>query len=198
MQLLVKTTLWILIVMLALSGLLVLSGVVYLWTSSTESQRDLPYLGWLLALTIAEMVAIALMVARKGLTYLPATETSRQLADTERFMSSFLGSGSNATIVSNRLSWLTSSAPLQDRLGQLARAGVLIEVITPGRLATAVCEPLEAAGVRFFATGEISLRRQDSLSSMEIVRDLRNLLSQEEFIRRMKSRFSTRIPVRRL
>ena len=137
MQTLVKTTLWVLIVMLALSGVLALGGVLYLWLhepTSPDSKWDLPYLGWLLSLTIAEMVAIALLVARKGLGYLPATETSKTSGETEEFMSRFLGSGSSATVVSNRLSWLTSSPALKQRIIELASSGTLIEIITPSAI----------------------------------------------------------------
>jgi hypothetical protein len=157
MQHLVKTTLWVLSVMLTLTALLAIGGVAYLWfwgSSHNPPLTDLPYLGWLLSLTIAEMVSLALLVARKGLAYLPATETNKGLAQTEQFMERFLSSGSSATIVSNRLSWLVASQSLQTRIANLARNGVKIEFITPKPIQFDVSDALTDAGVRFYVTGE--------------------------------------------
>jgi len=157
MQHLVKTTLWVLSAMLALTALLAIGGVAYLWFWGSRHEpplTDLPYLGWLLTLTIAEMASLSMLVARKGLAYLPATEVNKELAQTERFMERFLGSGSSATIVSNRLSWLVASRRLQARIAELARNGVMIEIITPKPLQEDVADPLTNAGVRFYVTHE--------------------------------------------
>jgi hypothetical protein len=157
MQRLIKATLWILSVMLALTAMLAIGGVAYLWFWGSRSEpplTDLPYLRWLLSLTIGEMVSLALLVARKGLSYLPATEVNKDLAQTEEFMERFLSSGSSATIVSNRLSWVIASPRLQKRIAELAGNGLSIEIITPKAIQDDVAAPLERAGVRFYVTHE--------------------------------------------
>jgi hypothetical protein len=149
----VRFTLWILTAVFALTSILAIGGVVYLWFYA-EDGRQLPYLGWLLTLTVAEIAGLSILIAKKGLAYLPTVLSNKGPNDTEEFMSAFLGSGSSATIVSNRLSWLTSSQSLQTRLQQLARSGVSIEIIMTNEMMPSVRKPLEDAGVKFFVTGE--------------------------------------------
>jgi hypothetical protein len=157
MQRLVKITLWILSIMFALTAALAIGGVAYLWfwgSRQNPQLKDLPYLGWLLSLTIAEMAGLVLLIARKGLAYLPATEVNKELAQTEYFMERFLGSGSSATIVSNRLSWLIASRRLQTHVAELASNGVMIEIITPKPIQDDVAKSLANAGVQFYVTAE--------------------------------------------
>ncbi|MTW21839.1 hypothetical protein [Allochromatium palmeri] len=156
MQTLVKRTLYLFLWITGLTALLALSGLVYLWFFSQGTQphetKDLPHLGWLVSAVIAEIVAVVLLLAKKGLKYLPETQTDKNSGDTIRFMQNFISSGTSATIVSNRVSWLASNSELIEILKDKAKAGIRIEIITPHALPDEIRDAL--AGVSFIVTKE--------------------------------------------
>lgn len=158
MQTLVKRTLYLFLWITGLTALLALAGLVYLWFFSQGAEptetRDLPHLGWLVSAVIAEIVAVVLILAKKGLKYLPETQTDKNSEDTIRFMQDFISSGTSATIVSNRVSWLVSNSELIEILKSKAQAGTRIEIITPNPLPDELRSAL--SGVSFIVTKEAS------------------------------------------
>jgi len=152
---LVRFTLYVFVGIVALTALLVLSGLAWLWfAEKTATQSDLPYLGWLLGALIAEVIAVIVMIARKGSKYLPHVENHKKEADTLSFMRDFIASGSTVQIVSSRLSWIRNSQELFDEVTRKAKEGTLVEVVTPQPVTADIREVLEESGVRFFVTGE--------------------------------------------
>ncbi len=157
MHLLIRTILWAFFTIFVLTAVLSLSGVSYLWLEGSRlnpPMKNLPYLHWLLLLTIAEIAGLTILVARKGLSYLPVTEVNKNSEKTEQFMYQFLRSGSSATLVSNRLSWVTASKRAQKCIIELAEKNTLIEIITPQPIQDEVKKTLTEAGVRFYVTCE--------------------------------------------
>lgn len=152
---LVKTTLYVFLGIVALTALLVLSGVARLWfLGETGTLRDLPYLGWLLPALIGEVVVVVLVIARKGLKYQPDVVNHKGADDTLFFMRDLVASGSTVQIVSGRFSWGKKSPELFDEIMRTAKEGTLVEVITPNPVADDIRTDLENAGVRFFVTHE--------------------------------------------
>jgi hypothetical protein len=149
---LVKFTLYIFVVIVALTAMLVLSGLAWLWFAKTPG--NLPYLGWLLSTLIAELIAIVVILARKGLKYLPDVKNHKKEADTLSFMKDFIASGSTVQIVTNRFAWIENSPTLLNEVASMAQNGTLIEVITPGLVIDSIRTVLENAGVHFIVTNE--------------------------------------------
>ncbi len=72
---LIKTTLYVFIVIVALTALLVLGGLASLWfLPSMATRSDLPYLGALVTALLLEVIAVVLTLVRKGFKYLPHVE----------------------------------------------------------------------------------------------------------------------------
>jgi len=135
MQTLVKRTLYLFLWITGLTAFLALAGLVYLWflvpTTEGAEPRNLPHLEWILTAVVAEMIAVVLLLAKKGLKYLPETQTDKEQKDTLQFMQRFVLSGTSATIVSNRVSWLSSNSELMATLKSKVDEGTRIEIITP-------------------------------------------------------------------
>lgn len=153
MQQLVKITFYVFLAILVTTSALILIGVAFLWFGK-KPPEELPYLGWLLTIVIAEVVAVVIMVAKKGLKYLPSTETSREESETLEFMQRFISKGTSVAIVSNRASWLLRSEGLVTTIISKAQRGIRFEIITPRQVSDDIRNPLEQAGVAFFVTGE--------------------------------------------
>jgi hypothetical protein len=139
-----------------LTALVSIGALVYLWFSASNGTetKELPYLGWLLSTVIAEVIAVIVIFAKKGLKYLPEVEINKKEAETHEFMKKFIDSGSSVTIVSNRVAWLRKSAPIREAITAMARNGTQLEVITPDEVANDIREPLADAGVIFYVTNE--------------------------------------------
>lgn len=156
MQTILKHAIYIFLIIFAATAAVSLGALVYLWTfsSSDNTAKDLPYLGWLLGTVIAEVVGVVILLAKKGLKYLPEVEVNKAEDETLQFMKRFIDSGSSVTIVSNRLAWLRKSAPTKDAIMEMAKNGTLLEVITPMAVSEDIRKPLEEAGVVFYNTKE--------------------------------------------
>lgn len=129
MQNLVKHTLYLFLAITGLTALLAIIGLVYVWFFSEKT--ELPHLGWLITAVIAEIIAVVLMLAKKGMKYLPDTKTDKQPEDTLKFMEEFILTGTSATVVSNRVSWLSGDARLISILQSKIESGTRIEIVTP-------------------------------------------------------------------
>lgn len=89
---------------------------------------------------------------KKGLKYLPDTQTDKEPKDTLKFMESFISTGTSATIVSNRVSWLAGDDKLISILQSKIEKGTRIEIITPNEVPEALKEKLN--GASFIVTRE--------------------------------------------
>ncbi len=156
MQSVLKHAIYLFLVIFALTALVSLGALVYLWypAPNGSSASDLPYLKWLLGTVIAEVVGVVVLFAKKGLKYLPEVEVNKTEEETLDFMKRFIDSGSSVTIVSNRVAWLRKSEPIKRAITEMAKAGTSLEVITPREVAQDIRMPLEEAGVVFHVTGE--------------------------------------------
>lgn len=156
MQSVIKHTIYVFLVIFALTALASLGALIYLWYSRATGSGvvDLPYLKWLLGAVIAEVVAVVVLIAKKGLKYLPVVEVNKTEVETLEFMKRFIDSGSSVAIVSNRVAWLRKSDPIKDAITQMARNGTSLEIITPNEVSPDIREPLSEAGVLFYTTGE--------------------------------------------
>ena len=150
MQKLVKYTLYLFLWITGFTALITLVGIAYLWFFSENA--TLPHLGWLIGAVILEMVAVIVILAKKGLKYLPETRTNKMPADTLEFMKEFISTGTSATIVSNRVSWLSGSKDLIKTLQSKIEGGVRIEIITPNEVSEELRESL--TGASFIVTKE--------------------------------------------
>lgn len=149
MQGLVKETLGWFMFITVLTALTTIGGIIYVWI---ENKGNLPYLQTLTVVVIIEIVGVSIILARRGLKYLPETKTNETMDSTLQFMLEFISSGSSATIVSNRVSWLMQSPELLQTLKKKIDEGLRVEIITPHRVAETVREELERA--IFIVTGE--------------------------------------------
>jgi hypothetical protein len=150
----VKATLWTFLVVVALNAVLALAGIAWVWIgqSGTAPARDLPYLRWLVSSVVAEIVAVVVLLARRGLSYMPHVETHREEAATLRFMHGLIQKGSTITIVSNRASWLARAPDVLDTIAQKARDGILVEVIVSHIESEELRKRLSEAGVALHET----------------------------------------------
>jgi len=156
MQSVVKHAIYLFLGIFALTAIISLGALVCLWISGTSGSAisDLPYLKWLLGTVIAEVVGVVVLLAKKGLKYLPEVELKKTEAETLDFMKKFIDSGSSVTIVSNRVAWLRKSDPIKDAITEMARNGTSLEIITPTLVAQDIRDPLQEAGVKFYMTSE--------------------------------------------
>lgn len=150
MQNLVKHTLYTFLWITGITALLVIFGLGYLWFFSDKS--DLPYLGWMVAAVIVEIVTVSVMLAKKGMKYLPDIQTDKQPKDTSVFMEKFISIGTSVTIVSNRVSWLTGDSNLVSTLESKLTSGTRIEIITPQEVSQEIKSKLH--GASFIVTHE--------------------------------------------
>lgn len=156
MQKIVKTIIYVFLFIFAATSALTLAALACLWWGyrSEGSVQDLPYLGWLLSISIAEAIGVVLLFAKKGLKYLPEIRVHKTESETLKFMSEFISLGSSVIIVSNRVAWLRKSSDAKTAIEEMTRNGKLLEIITPQEVAAEIRDPLEFAGARFYVTGE--------------------------------------------
>jgi len=150
MQNLVKHTLYLFLIITALTAVITLSGIAYVWFFSEKT--ELPHLELLIGSVIVEVIAVILMLAKKGLKYLPDTQTDKEPEDTLKFMEDFISTGTSATVVSNRVSWLSGNQNLINILQKKIESGTRIEIITPSEVSQTLKENLN--GASFIVTGE--------------------------------------------
>ena len=151
MQSLVKYTLYLFLIITGLTAAITLAGIGYVWFFSEAKQ--LPHLKWLIGSVIIEVVAVILMLAKKGMKYLPDTQTDKEPKDTLKFMEDFIPTGTSATVVSNRVSWLAGNNELMSILQAKIEGGTRIEIITPNEVSEALRVNLK--GAFFIITKEI-------------------------------------------
>lgn len=151
----VKIALYVFITIFVLTTLLALVGLGYLWFSSeADGRADLPYLGCLVTAIILEVIAVVIVLAKKGFKYLPDVKNHKTEAVTLSFMKDFVTSGSTVQIVSSRLSWIRNSQELMDAIKKKSIEGASVEVITPKPVEDDIRKDLEQAGICFFVTNE--------------------------------------------
>lgn len=150
MQSLVKNTLYLFIFITGLTAAMTLSGIGYAWFSSEP--KKLPHLEWLIGSLIIEVIVVVLMLAKKGMKYLPDTQTDKEPKDTLKFMEKFISMGTSASVVSNRVSWLVGDDKLISTLQSKIEGGTRIEIITPAAVPDVLREKLK--GASFIITKE--------------------------------------------
>jgi hypothetical protein len=152
MQKLLRTTVNLFLIIFALTALLTLSGLAYLWFWHKQA-GDFPYLGWLLATLLAEVIGIVIAVGKRGVLYLPDIRTNRNPGETSAFIKDFISHGSSVTIVSNRLAWLIDANEVREEITKRAQSGSRFEIITSQEVDPLLRMPLQEVGVQFFVTG---------------------------------------------
>ncbi|QUX98120.1 hypothetical protein C0J08_08895 [Marinomonas sp. CT5] len=150
MQNLVKRTLYLFLSITGLTALMAIIGIAYVWFFSDKN--ELPHLELLIGSVILEIIAVIVILAKKGLKYLPDSQTDKEPLDTLRFMESFISTGTSATIVSNRVSWLAGDEKLIATLQGKINNGTRIEIITPKEVNATLKESLR--GASFIITNE--------------------------------------------
>jgi hypothetical protein len=146
---------WVLVLFLcifALTALLTIVGLIYLWFINPEAK--MPYLQWLLGIVIAEVVGTIVIWAKKGVQYLPDIKVNPNSAATNQFMKEFIVHGSSVTIVSNRCAWLIGAMEVQQTIIEKSRLGTYFEIITSQPVDATLQRKLNSAGVRFFVTND--------------------------------------------
>lgn len=156
MQSVIKHVVYVFLGIFILTAIVSLGALVWLWLSGTGETpiTDLPYLKWLLGAVIAEVAGVVVLIAKKGLKYLPEVELNKTEEETLKFMKRFIDSGSSVTIVSNRIAWLRKSEPIKSAITEMAQNGTSLEIITPSEVADDIRDALIKAGVKFYVTGE--------------------------------------------
>lgn len=156
MQKILKHAIYLFLTIFGITAFASIGALVYLWSQSSVEQgfKELPYLGWLLTIVIAEVVVFVILFAKKGVKYLPDVEINKEEKETLEFMRNFIGSGSSVTVVSNRVAWLRKSEPIRIAITDMARDGTLLEIITPSEVDADIKAPLLDAGVKFYVTKE--------------------------------------------
>jgi len=151
----IKIVVYVFIAIVALTAVLVLGALAYLWFFPSMAARpDLPYLGTLVTSLILEVVAVVIALAKKGFKYLPSVVNHRVESQTLNFLRDFVSGGSTVQIVSSRLTWMKNSPELLEAVRAKAANGTLVEVITPSEVIPEIKTTLAEAGVRFFVTAE--------------------------------------------
>jgi hypothetical protein len=150
MQNLVKHTLYLFLWITGLTAAITLAGIGYAWFSSEA--KELAHLELLIGSVIIEVVAVILMLAKKGMKYLPDSQTDKEPKDTLKFMEDFITTGTSATVVSSRVSWLAGDNNLISILQAKIENGTRIEIITPKEVSKALRENLK--GASFIVTNE--------------------------------------------
>lgn len=150
MQNLVKHALYLFLWITGLTAAMALAGIGYTWFFSEA--KELSHLAWLIGSVITEVVVVILMLAKKGMKYLPDTKTDKEPKDTLKFMENFISMGTSATVVSNRVSWLVGDDKLISILQFKIERGTRIEIITPSAVPEVLREKLK--GASFIITKE--------------------------------------------
>jgi len=146
----VKHTLYTFLAITFLSAILVIVGLCYLWF--VNDKATMPNLDYLMGLVLVEVIAVIIVLAKKGLKYLPEIQTDKDQKDTLAFMRKFISTGSSATIVSNRASWLARNEELVSVLKAKIDQGIRVEIITPKSIEDDFKNKL--SGAIFIVTGE--------------------------------------------
>ncbi|WP_429154112.1 hypothetical protein [Aeromonas media] len=150
MQNLVKYTLYLFLWITGLTAAMTLAGIGYAWFFSEA--KELPHLELLIGSVIVEVVVVILMLAKKGLKYLPDTQTDKEPKDTLEFMENFISTGTSATVVSNRVSWLAGDDAFISILQSKIEKGTRIEIITPNEVSEVL--RIKLNGASFIVTKE--------------------------------------------
>lgn len=150
MQNLIKNTLYVFLGITILTAFLTLAGIGYTWFA--PEAKELKHLSLLIFSLIIEIIMIILMIAKKGMKYLPETQTNRNPRDTLKFMENFISTGTSATVVSNRVSWLAGDEKLISILKAKIDSGTRIEIIIPNDAPHNLKEKLN--GASFIVTKE--------------------------------------------
>lgn len=150
MQNLVKQTLYLFLWITGLTAVITFVGIGYSWFF--PEAKELPHLKLLIGSVIIEVAAVILMLAKKGMKYLPDTQTDKEPKDTLKFMEDFISTGTSATVVSNRVSWLAGNDKLISILQSKVESGTRIEIITPNEVPEILRENLK--GASFIVTKE--------------------------------------------
>ena len=150
MQNLVKHTLYLFLWITGLTAAITLAGIGYAWFFSES--KELQHLELLISSVIIEVIAVILMLAKKGIKYLPDTQTDKEPKDTLKFMEDFISAGTSATVVSNRVSWLAGNDKLISILQSKIEKGTRIEIITPNEVSDILKTNLK--GASFIVTKE--------------------------------------------
>lgn len=142
----ISKILWVITVgVFALTSLLTLSGLFYLWFINKDA--TLPYLGLFITTLITEIVGVCLLLLKTSVNFLPKTKNYKSKEDVNKFLSDFALSGTSVEFVSNSATWLSTDIELQDNLIKKAIAGNKVTIITnskPQRI-----KGLEENGVEF-------------------------------------------------
>jgi hypothetical protein len=156
MQKILRHAIYLFLTIFGITAFVSIGALAYLWSQSSAEQgiKELPYLGWLLTIVIAEVVGVVILFAKKGMKYLPEVEINKEEKETLEFMRDFISSGSSVTVVSNRVAWLRKSDAIKNAITDMARNGTLLEIITPCEVDADIKTPLLDAGVKFYVTKE--------------------------------------------
>lgn len=146
----IKSTLYMFIVITGLTAIVTLIAIGMIWFSPNYTEP--PYLKWMIGAVILEIFAVVSLLAKKGLKYLPETVTDKERSETLKFMEHFISIGTSATIVSNRVSWLSTNQQLIDTLMKKIELGTKIEIITPKPVSDELRKTLN--GATFIVTNE--------------------------------------------
>lgn len=137
------------------------SGLIQIWWFDTPLEK-LPYLRWLIGLTIGEVgVGVVTLfydllgIRRKGMEELKEPEGQLFKTDKQinKFMKKFIVKGSTADIFSSQLSWVAGDKSVKDFLIEHVSKGNEICVYLPTLNATA--RGLQQAGVQVFTYGAL-------------------------------------------
>lgn len=157
-QSIIKITLYFFLGITVFTALLAIGGIIYTWTTiySDENQVvqffNLPYLKELVTLCLIEIIGISILFVKKGFKYIPQIKNNSKVDETLAFMQEFVGMGTSATIVSNRVSWLIKNENLLKILNQKIEDGIKLEIITPSEVSHQIKSSL--AGAIFIVTNE--------------------------------------------
>ena len=146
----IKNTITAFVVITVMTSLLTLFGIFYMWFFNNN--QELLFIRWLIGSVIIEIVTVVILYVKYGLKYLPSVEVNKIKDKTNLFMEKFISTGTSATIVSNRLSWLTKNRSMIDMIKIKIKEGIKIEIITPKPLDRNIMSELK--GVSFFVTNE--------------------------------------------
>jgi hypothetical protein len=138
--------------MVAFSAL-IFAGLIWQWFFQ-NGKAEMPHFQWLLGITLADIAGIVIVIAKKGIGYLPETKTMKSEEETLAFLTQFISLGSSASIFSNRVSWLKHSDALMKEIAKKVSMGKRIEIITPDTVQDDIRIPLSDAGVIFIVTNE--------------------------------------------
>lgn len=160
MQSIIKVTLYSFVRITILTALLAIGGIIYTWTTiypdETETQVvqffTLPYLKELVALCLLEIIGVVILFVKSGFKYIPQIKNNSNVDETLIFMKEFIGIGTSATIVSNRVSWLIKNESLLKILNQKIEDGIKLEIITPSEVSHQIKSSI--VGAIFIVTNE--------------------------------------------